>query len=201
IVLKPDYRGHDRSEGDAAGGNFSPAYTYDVLNLVASIKRYSNANGERIGLLGHSMGGSVGLRALVAGADVKASVLAAGVVGSPEDLFYRWRYSSSPPPNFVTSLRQRLLAQFGEPSSGSGFWHNVSPLNYLAAVKGPVQIHHGTADGSVPKLFSDSLAAALEQANRPHQYYVYEGGDHNFTGAARGPFLERTLAFFNQHLK
>ncbi|MBW3538147.1 alpha/beta fold hydrolase [Candidatus Parcubacteria bacterium] len=201
IVIKPDYRGHDRSEGEPEGGNFSPSYTYDVLNLIASIKRYPDANPRAIGMLGHSMGGSVGLRAIAARADVRASVFAAGVVGSPEDLVYRWRSSASPPPNFVTSVRQRLLERFGEPGGQNPFWRQASPLNYLDGVTGAVQIHHGTNDESVPKLFSDSLAAALVQAGKPHQYYVYEGGDHNFTGPARPLFLQRTLAFFDQHLK
>ncbi|MGB7876304.1 MAG: hypothetical protein WBL25_18110, partial [Anaerolineales bacterium] len=38
IVYRIDYRGHDRSEGEANGAYGSPNYTIDVLNAVASIK-------------------------------------------------------------------------------------------------------------------------------------------------------------------
>lgn len=50
LVFRPDYRGHGRSEGDAAGGYGSPAYTIDVLNAVASLKSFPNANPEQIGM-------------------------------------------------------------------------------------------------------------------------------------------------------
>src|SRR3989344_4710162 len=91
LVFKPDYRGHDNSEGQAEGGHWSPVYTYDVLNLISSIKKYSDADFNRIGMWGHSMGGNVTLRSIVVSKDIKASVIAAGVVGSAEDLFYNWR--------------------------------------------------------------------------------------------------------------
>ena len=42
VVLKPDYRGHGSSEGDAVGGYGSNAYTIDVLNALSSIKRFNN---------------------------------------------------------------------------------------------------------------------------------------------------------------
>src|SRR6266496_1571141 len=44
IVFKSDYRGHDRSEGAAGGVYTQPNYTVDVLNAVASMKRYPDAD-------------------------------------------------------------------------------------------------------------------------------------------------------------
>src|SRR5690242_19024389 len=52
IVFKSDYRGHDRSEGTARGGYTQPDYTIDVLNAVASIKKYPDADPNRIGMWG-----------------------------------------------------------------------------------------------------------------------------------------------------
>ena len=40
IVFRSDYRGHGNSEGEAAGGYGSPAYTIDVLNAVASMRNF-----------------------------------------------------------------------------------------------------------------------------------------------------------------
>src|SRR5207247_6305335 len=54
IVFKSDYRGHGSSEGSATGGYGSPSYTIDVLNAIASIKRYPAADVKRIGMWGHS---------------------------------------------------------------------------------------------------------------------------------------------------
>ena len=40
VVYRIDYRGHDRSKGEATGAYGSPDYTIDVLNAVASIKKH-----------------------------------------------------------------------------------------------------------------------------------------------------------------
>src|SRR3989338_3682930 len=37
ILLRPDYRGHGNSEGEASGGYGSNGYTIDILNAVASL--------------------------------------------------------------------------------------------------------------------------------------------------------------------
>ena len=204
LVLKPDYRGHANSEGNPEGSHYSPAYTYDVLNLVSSVKRYRQANSEKIGMWGHSMGGNVTLRAIVVSDDISASVIAAGVVGSAEDLFYNWRRRTGfrPPPWWATQSARALLVQdYGEPKDNPEFWAKVSAINYVDAITGPVQIHHGMQDASVPKEFSDSLNAALEKAGKEVEYFVYEGGDHNLSGEFRGLFLSRSLEFFNRNLK
>src|SRR3989338_345000 len=54
IVFKPDYRGHGNSEGKPEGAYGSNAYTIDVLNAVSSVKKYKDADPERIGMWGHS---------------------------------------------------------------------------------------------------------------------------------------------------
>ncbi|MCA1554884.1 MAG: alpha/beta fold hydrolase, partial [Chloroflexi bacterium] len=80
IVLKSDYRGHGDSEGRPSSAYSSPAYTVDVLNAVASIKRFKDADSNRIGMWGHSMGGQITLRAMVVSKDIKAGVIWGGVV-------------------------------------------------------------------------------------------------------------------------
>jgi hypothetical protein len=62
IVFRSDYRGHGFSEGESGSSRGSPGYTIDVLNAVASMKRYPNADPARIGMWGHSMGGLLTLR-------------------------------------------------------------------------------------------------------------------------------------------
>lgn len=50
IVFRSDYRGHGSSEGVARGAYGSPDYTIDVLNAVAALKAYPDADAERIGM-------------------------------------------------------------------------------------------------------------------------------------------------------
>jgi dipeptidyl aminopeptidase/acylaminoacyl peptidase len=56
ITFKSDYRGHGSSEGRASGGYGNIDYTADVLNALASVKRLKDADPNRIGMWGHSMG-------------------------------------------------------------------------------------------------------------------------------------------------
>src|SRR6266487_3255481 len=48
IVFKSDYRGHGSSEGEARGGYGAPDYTIDVLNAVGSLKKFPDADPNRI---------------------------------------------------------------------------------------------------------------------------------------------------------
>jgi fermentation-respiration switch protein FrsA (DUF1100 family) len=75
IVYKIDYRGNDRSQGEATGAYGSPGYTTDVLNAVSSLKQFPQTNPERIGMWGHSMGGFLTLRAMVISKEIKAGVI------------------------------------------------------------------------------------------------------------------------------
>ena len=82
-------RGHGDSEGEAGGVYSTPNYTIDVLNGLAAIRAYAEADPARVGMWGHSMGGHITLRAMVVSGDVRAGVIWGGVVGPYPDLFNR----------------------------------------------------------------------------------------------------------------
>ena len=48
--------------GSPTGAYGSPDYVIDVLNAAASLKQYPDADPQRIGMSGHSMGGWITLR-------------------------------------------------------------------------------------------------------------------------------------------
>lgn len=204
IVFRSDYRGHDRSEGRAEGGYGSPAYTVDVLHAVSSIKRYKDADPSRIGMWGHSMGGHVTARAMVVSKDIKAGVIWAGVVASYPDLLMNWRRGTfTPPPSISASARgwrQAFIAKFGEPDKNPEFWQSISPNSFVKDISGPVQLHHGIADESVPVAFSESYKNDLEKAGKKVEYYVYEGDDHNVTNNF-AIAMQRSIEFFDTHVK
>ncbi|OGE25273.1 peptidase [Candidatus Daviesbacteria bacterium RIFCSPHIGHO2_02_FULL_39_12] len=184
IVFKSDYRGHGNSEGKAEGGYGSNAYTIDVLNALSSMTKYNDADPNRIGMWGHSMGGGITLRSMVISKDIKAGVIWAGVVGSYSDLLNNWRRRNIPqssPPHWATSWRQRLIDQYGEPSKNPEFWNSISANSYVKDISGPVQLHHAKEDSHVPFLFSQELNKELAEAGKSVEFYSYEGNDHNLT--------------------
>lgn len=202
MVIKPDYRGNGGSQGQPEGGHFSPVYAYDVLNLVASIKNLTGANPARVGMFGHSMGGHETLRAIVTSSQIKASVIAAGVVGSFNDIFYNWPNSPAPsdqPLALVQGKRQALLDKYGDPKSNPDFWNSASAINFVSNIAGPVQVNHDVSDSVVPKMFADHLVSALQAANKPVTYYIYPGNDHNFRSSF-SLLMQRSISFYQANL-
>ena len=206
IVFKSDYRGHGNSEGRATGGYGSPDYTIDVLNAVGSIKRYQDADSNRIGMWGHSMGGAATLRAMVVSQDIKAGVIWAGVVASYPDLFTKWRRPSgvTPTPNpssgFSRRWRNDLTMQYGTPDQNPQFWASISANSYLADLTGPMQLHHSKNDHSVPFEFSETLSKQITAAGKTVEFYSYPGDDHNIANSF-GTAMQRSIQFFDKVVK
>lgn len=202
MVVKPDYRGHGQSQGVALGGHLSPVYAWDLLNLVSTLRADHRVDPSRIGLFGHSMGGHEVLRALVVSKDIKAAVLLAGVVGSMYDIFYNWPNSprtSDQPVAVQQSVEQTIIDQYGTPKSDPAFWDSASAIDYVSSITAAIQIDQDVADTTVPKAFSDHLAAALTAAGIPYQYNLYPGDDHQFL-RNRTAILAATVAFYRAHL-
>ena len=203
IVFRSDYRGHDRSEGEPGGAYSNPGYTVDVLNAVASMKRYPDADPNRIGMWGHSMGGYITLRSMVVTKDIKAGVIWAGVVASYPDLLTRWRRgpnaSVTPTPS-PRSWRNTLVQQYGSPEENPVFWRSISANSYVGEISGPIQLHHGTADESVPLVFSELLYNEMINANQYAELYTYEGDNHNISNYF-STAMQRTIEFFDRFVK
>ncbi len=207
IVFRSDYRGHGNSEGTAEGGYGSPAYTIDVLNGLAAVKSFPDADPERIGMWGHSMGGYITLRAMVVSDEIDAGVIWGGVVASYPDLFERWRRRAgdgpTPTPN-PTSTRGRwrvsLIETYGAPEENPTFWASISSNTYVSDLSGPLQLHHSTTDDSVPVEFSEILYEQVQAVGKPVELYLYEGDNHNIY-ANFYTAMQRSVDFFDRYVK
>lgn len=204
IVFKSDYRGHGNSQGEATGGYGSPDYTIDVLNAIASIKKFPSADPNRIGMWGHSMGGQVTLRAMVVSKDIKAGAIWSGVVGTYPDLISNWHHSVPIPseriPNPGRNWRKELTQLYGTPEENPGFWNSISPNSYVADLSGPLQLQFTPADPEVPFEFSQTLASEILAAGKTVETFSYPNDDHNLSKHL-AQALDRSVAFFDKYVK
>ncbi len=207
IVFKSNYRGNGKSEGQPEGAYYSPGYATDVLNAVSSIKRYKDADSNRIGMWGHSMGGNITLRDIVVDTkDIKAAVIWGGVVGSYDDLLSRWQRRvpfqlSQRELAFRNTHRAEIIKKHGTPEKSPAFWNSIDPTRHLSDINTPIQLHTGGNDEEVPVQFSVSLQNSLQKLGKIVEYYNYPGGDHNISSPNFELAMQRSLDFFNKYLK
>jgi hypothetical protein len=184
LVLKPDYRGNGNSETeDTALMRF--AYPVDVLNLIESLKNIPQANSNQVYLYGHSMGGEIVLKILeVAGK--KPEILAkikAAVVWSPVANLSDWFNKSHVPwlqeTKYNKSYYSETFKIMKTPEENPILWQSVSPINYLSDIQTPIQINHGTSDGTVPYRSSIELYDDLISLNKGAELLLYPNTDHN----------------------
>ncbi|MBV7337943.1 alpha/beta fold hydrolase [Chloroflexi bacterium TSY] len=205
ITFKSDYRGHGFSEGESASGSGSSAYTIDVLNALASLKAYPGVDPDRIGMWGHSMGGSITLRAMVVSNDIKVGVIWAGTVGTMEQLFERWeRRARERPPSPERARRgrwrQELLETYGTLEENPEFWASISPNTYVADLSGPILLQHATGDATVPVVFSQMLDKQIQAVGGDVEYIEYQGDNHNISANLTSA-LSSAVAYFDRYLK
>ena len=204
IVFKPDYRGNGDSEGIAEQPYVSPSYITDSMNALASIKKYKDANPQKIGVFGHSMGGNITLHELVVTHDIKAAELMAGVVGSEADLAAWWDQRFSTHSIIGNDLDtyyayEKMIEVNNTPAKNPSYWNSIDPAQDLSFITASIQIQVGSADEDVPVTFSSSLYNLLLKNNKTVDYHEYQGADHNLAPDTASAMNE-TIAFFKKNL-
>jgi dipeptidyl aminopeptidase/acylaminoacyl peptidase len=155
------------------------------------------------------MGGYITLRSMVITDTIKAGVIWAGVVAPYPNLFMRPTATPGPTPTPEANetpfpggrgWRGRWVELYGTPEENPAFWNGISANAYLAEISGPVQLHHGTADESVPLAASQTLYEQMVAAGQAVEFFTYEGDDHNLRGFFTTA-MNRTIEFFDRYLK
>lgn len=193
VVVKPDYRGHGLSEGEAGTLRARIGYAIDVLNLLQGLNGFESINSERVFLYGHSMGGDVTLRVIeVCPTCVRGATLWAPAVTTwPESALYFSRKNDS---TRLKRLEQQLQEYFTYED-----YEQVSTFSNLNLIQTPLLLHHGTADESVPYDWGAALHTALQEAGKSVVFYTYQNDTHDIP-RNWGVALGRDVEFFRSLL-
>ncbi len=193
LVIHPNYRNYPPS--DIGPNLFRIGYAIDVLNLVALVRAQAgqpgpleSADGGRIGLFGHSMGGGIALRVITIDPEIPAAVLYGSMSGNE-----RWNYEKI----FEWSEGDRGLEELAVPDADMA---RIGALD-LERIHAAVAIHHGEADATVPPEWSADLCARLEGLGRQPECFSYPGQPHTFYGDRDAQFMARVVEFFNRTLR
>jgi dipeptidyl aminopeptidase/acylaminoacyl peptidase len=201
LVVMPDFRGHNSSEGfEFTEGLLESAYyTEDVLNLLAGIDSLDDINSERLFMWGHSMGGEVTLRTLLITNRIKAASMWSSVGGDLwEQAYYYSRYTEPMAPDdnnrdkpAVTKLRARISSLDDEFDTRS-----VEPYRYLDDLETPLIIQHAIDDRGAAYKWSEQLAKELYVRDKVYQFWSVPGDRHLFSDADMEQAADRDAAFF-----
>lgn len=216
ITLASDYRSW--GESDDGPSLFHTGLVTDVINLMNAIPSIPQADPERIGMWGHSMGGGITTKILTIDPRVKAAVLYAPNSADDADLIARWgagcigeipadqplescNAAEVIPADLPADLIQAYQAAAADPAK----MMQIAPIHHLDSVSAPLQIHIGTADGatigSTPPEWSYKLHQALVDEAIPVELHTYEGEGHYFIGDPWLLFMTRAVYFFDQNVK
>jgi len=210
LTIAPDFRSW--GESDVDNSFFSTGQVIDTLNLVSSLSSLPEADVDRVGMWGHSMGAGVTTKAITIDPRIKAAVLYAPVSADDAQVLARWGTGckgGQPGGSadecagaevLTSNLDERLHRAYRSAASDPQFMYQVSPINYFDVVIAPVQIHIGSADTTTPPEWSYQIRRALQKAGKEVEYYPYPGQGHTFEGEHWRLFMERVAEFFDHHL-
>ncbi len=196
VVIHPDYRNHAESDQDEESEfSLRLGYTEDVLNAIYAVRGAGlpYIDGERIGMMGHSMGGGIAQNVMVAQPElVDAFVLYAPVSGDYRENFRRYTERRE-------DVAQAIVERYGSIDENPEFWDRVSAASYYHRVRAPVQIHIGTNDESTPPEWSQEIHDRLVAKGKDVTLYIYEGEPHELIN--QWPLMMgRVASFFSTHL-
>lgn len=178
-VLHVDYRNHACSDKDPRSDvNMRLGYAEDVINAALAIRDSDIEwiDGERIALLGRSMGGGVAYQALTIAPGVfDAAITYASVSTNAEDNFNRWQRKRY-------EIGDRILKKYGEPDDNPEAWKRMSSRNYFFRITEPILAFHGTADDTCEISWARATKRALDRAGVESRLVEYAGPGTTSTG-------------------
>jgi dipeptidyl-peptidase-4 len=187
IVVRANYRGSGNRGKEFATLHYKKLGTFEIDDYAQVIKEVTKrdyADGNRVGVYGHSYGGYATAMLMLRYPDL----FHAGVSGAPVtdwrsyDTIYTERYMDTP---------QRNKAGYDEGSA----------MTYADNLKGNLMIIHGTIDNNVHPQNSIMLIDALIRADKDFDVMFYPGNRHGIRGAHGQHYRKIRTRYMVEHLQ
>jgi uncharacterized protein len=205
ITLAPDFLGFGESDKGSMDPFENRFQTYTTaLSLLSSLTNLNKAldasysgtitaDLTKIGIWGHSNGGSIALSALELSGVNYPTVLWAPVSKSfPYSvLYYTDEYDDQ------GKSARKVIANFENLYDSDKF----SQINYFNWIKAPIEIHQGELDEEVPIWWSRELTSFLKNKGVNVTLITYPNADHNFLPSDWTQSVLDTISFFNKLFK
>jgi dipeptidyl aminopeptidase/acylaminoacyl peptidase len=193
FVLMPNPRG-SFGQGEAFTRANVKDFGYgdfrDILAGTDEASRIAPVDPERLGLTGWSYGGFMTMWGVTQTSRFKAAMAGAGIS------------------NYQSYYGQNLIDQWMIPFFGASVYDDPavyaksSAVNFVKNIKTPTLVLVGESDGECPSPQSYEFWHALKTLGVETQLVVYEREGHLFAKPAhQRDKIERTVAWFNAHLK
>ena len=145
----------------------------DVCNAVSWLQENLRREDVRIGLVGHSRGGSATLRAAAVDRRVESTV----ALCAPVDIV---RYMNGLREHSPSRYDMLVKAYGGTPDVDPEFYRAISPLHYAGHIESAVLLLHGSDDMVAPKENSEWMYAALTASGNTKARLEFIAGAGHF---------------------
>lgn len=185
-VLAVDLRGFADSDPADAAGSLSIdtgfgwmqvldwGMALDVANALRLLRagQVEQVDPDRVGLVGHSLGGLLALDAAVIAPE--ASDIVIGLASAPSD--FAQLFSG------IGDENAAAVDEFfeGDAAAKAQYLADVSPATFFDRADAPLVMVHGTADGDTLPEWSEQTVSAWAAAGNPAQIVLVDGAGHLF---------------------
>jgi dipeptidyl aminopeptidase/acylaminoacyl peptidase len=157
----------------------------DVSAAVTFAGGHAEVDASRIGVVGHSRGGSASLRAAAIDARVRSTV----ALSPPVDIA---RYVRTLRDYAPTRYELMVTGYGGTPDDDPNYYQAIAPLTYADRIKTPVLLIHGLADMVAPPEQSQWMHEALRKSgNTRARLELLPGLGHFFEEGGGGYRVEK----------
>ena len=204
VTLRFDFTGNGESEGQFSDGNILQEVE-DVKKAIDYLESKEYVDKKNIGIIGHSMGGTVSI--ITSSQDDRIKVL---VTISPGLLFDN--YMQAKMGDLLPDLNSKGYLMYSKIHNDGNMKtykitkkfcevrQEIDPLEIIKNVNQPIMFLFGTHDG--PGSSPESIEQMFENANEPKNIEIIEEADHCFTDKTHEETMIKFVGeFFLRHLK